>query len=397
MLYFLASPVLARCGGGGVSVAVAGQSVQDAKLIEAMVESLPQVYVQMTALLLGVTTGVVPVVSIGLSVLSIAHALAAKLVGFALRDPGRQARATAAAALYFGADIVARGLAVGMSGASHGVTAVGWAALFVGVDMSARLAHARLFDKDVRSVWLLVTEAKWFANGMRKTRFRLSSTLLSIFTSFPLTTARTEWHWLFALSTAFSVAMAAVAVVVTPALLPDAAPIVAAAVVLKSVAYAALLWTLRDEGAVDGEGATGCSLFALSNKAFDQMTSWTEKKWAAYHVSTSAVSHLNLLGKSYALMAIRGLVAASRGDLSEHVRTTRPMPLSTCSQTSRLSLQSAPASPSSGRPAPPSSRARSKTIRRSSTLICRTTRSAMWVPLQLRTRWWSTGRSPRSF
>lgn len=182
----------------------AGKANTDFKLLEALLESVPQLYVQFTALFTGVVARVdqdgntesafvVAWLSITISLLSIAYATTAKYAG--MLDIWDKPRSVASLFVYFLADASARALAVALVAATmNAYTLFAWAFAWLMVDVAWQtrvedevdLDYA--WDSDYDSVidiccsvglfvWYSLTQASFLGHA-----------IVSFFTAMPLST-----------------------------------------------------------------------------------------------------------------------------------------------------------------------------------------------------------------
>jgi hypothetical protein len=289
MLYWLGRPLL---GDDTQEFARASRSAADGKLIEAVLESMPQLYIQAAVVLLGLVNGPEPLVSIVISILSTAYAVTHKLLQITGVKAREQPLAAAGTALFFVADSTSRAFAVAMVVAAQGVHVVTWAGVYLAVELAVRVGHAMRHDKS------------W-------DNFRVTSALLSLFSSFPLTRAASERHWLCANSTVFTVAMI-VASWSTSTASATALYIAVVALVVKVAAYTAIVHRLGADSS-SGIDTTGLAMMALSSNAEDQQSSWTASMWAK-HLLANQILELDLREKPFAMVGFRGaMLAAERG------------------------------------------------------------------------------------
>eukprot|EP00729_Bicosta_minor_P012709 gene12709-17780_t len=113
----------------------AGNANTDCKLLEALLESVPQLYIQLTVLLRGIVPAkaadgtaesafVIGWISVGISVLSIAYATTSKYMGMV--DAWGETKAVVCTFVYFLADALSRALAVALVAATMGGTTLVW-------------------------------------------------------------------------------------------------------------------------------------------------------------------------------------------------------------------------------------------------------------------------------
>eukprot|EP00729_Bicosta_minor_P020583 gene20583-28350_t len=345
--------------GDGGNAAAAAKSANDVKLFEAVLESMPQAHLQFVYLLfyprcIGGPGGLYR--SLIISILSIVFALVCKFDQ--LFDQDGKASSMLAACLYFACDVVSRGLAVAMlfgacGGAGVAAVAGGW----IGVDLVWQWLGNRKEWEDVkhgkcgvRCCWdesgdccrygiYECEDGYGWCNLWGTTFASLPSTLLSLFTSMPLSTKVRDRTRLFFLSTSVTLAMAVYAKLLgyqalleqpgaaSSAATPfsfsnasaingsgeaggavvgsgeaaasgeaadektpkaDIASLATLAVVFATLAVKALAYLFGLRGGVlekgqSAQGAAGFSaLFALSDVAGDQIGSWTGNEWATY-------------------------------------------------------------------------------------------------------------------
>lgn len=348
--------------GDGGNAAAAAKSANDVKLFEAVLESMPQAHLQFIYLLfypdcIGGVGGLYR--SLAISTLSIVFALVSKFDQLFNQDG--KAWSTLAACLYFACDVVSRCLAVAMLfGAFGGARVAAFAGGWIGVDVVWQWLGNRkewgdvkrgkcgmrcCMDMDGDCCFGGIFECACHAQrggwcSLWGTTFpfaSLPSTLLSLFTSMPLSTKKRDRTRLFFLSTSVTLAMALCATFLDyQALLeqPGAAAtpfsfsnaiaingsgeaggavgsggaaasgeaadldettqtaesasletlaVVFATLALKALAY---LFGLRggvlEKGPGAQEAAGFSALFALSDVAGDQMESWTSNEWATF-------------------------------------------------------------------------------------------------------------------
>lgn len=345
--------------GDGGNAAAAAKSANDVKLFEAVLESMPQAHLQFVYLLfyprcIGGVRGLYT--SLAISTLSIVFALVCKFDQ--LFDQDGKAWSTLTACLYFACDVVSRGLAVAMLfGAFGGAGVAAFAGGWIGMDLVWQWLGNRKDWGDVkhgkcgmRCCWdgygdCCYIDALGYGGilrcdlhqGFTTFPFSLPSTLLSLFTSMPLSTKVRDRTRLFFLSTSVTLVMAVCATFLGyQALLEqpgatannpfsfsnasaingsgeaggavvvsgeaaasgeaadettqkaEIASLATLAVVFVTLAVKALAYLFGLRGGVleKGQGAQGAAgfsaLFALSDVAGDQMAFWTGNDWATY-------------------------------------------------------------------------------------------------------------------
>ena len=302
MLYSLVTAIR-----GGPDAAAAARSTNDVKLFEAVMEAMPQAYIQFVVLLhwkecVGADDGASHFASfvgslyfsLAISTLSMVFAIATKFEH--LFDRSGDAGFTLAVWLYFAADSISRGLAVAMAygaGGGEALAAVGGG-------------------------WVMLDLVVQLLQGARDWS-SIPAAALSLFTSMPLSTRKRDMLRLFLISTIGTLGMALAATFLGyQALLEPQnagsnssgsgsfgsgkmqgdvgevepvdidASLSTLVVVFAMVFVKVMVYTFQLRGGklMVGKGAQEAAgfsaLFALSNDAGSQMASWAVNDWATF-------------------------------------------------------------------------------------------------------------------
>lgn len=210
---------------GGTRVE-ASAAAADGKLAEAMLESAPQVYLQMAVLAAGLVSNDaqdLAYASIAISVASIVTATTSKFFSMygwdMLADGGSVLKATAAW-VYFAADMLSRAFAIHLIVSRHGLS-MGSIAPYYGVLIGAEVVgrwllflaaaiympfnrkHGEVYKKLFRVVQIKHKRCRWWCPDPS-----VISAVMSLFSSMPLSINPTERRWLFVTSTAMVLSMA---------------------------------------------------------------------------------------------------------------------------------------------------------------------------------------------
>ena len=174
------------------SSSASSKAIGDAKLIEAIIESMPQLLVQAAALAANlVAFDLTIMVSLSLSLASIAHAAALKMYTvYKLDKWDNGILAAVVALLYFAVDSASRGIAVNLTVAKHGMRITPFVPV-LGPWISAEAIYRGLCHHYYRA-----SRAKrWVIDPS------VVSGVLALFSALPLSNNSTERRWLFVTST----------------------------------------------------------------------------------------------------------------------------------------------------------------------------------------------------
>jgi len=253
--------------GSDEDARAAARANGDLKTLEAVLESMPQLYLQMTVLLLyrlgegDWQTHAVLYGSLSISTLSVCWAVAGKLLQMLGRSDRVAAVGTAA---YFAGDVISRSIAVAMVFGAQGKLLAAWGAAAFVLD----------FAVQVPENWRDETDGEWcyhdLGDGCSKMASnlpgRLLASALSLFCSLPLSTQKSDRLRTFLISTAMTASGVAVAATSGYGAVHPETPILAVVVgtaVIKVLAYVTVVHWLEPEG-VGVAANAGVALFALS-------------------------------------------------------------------------------------------------------------------------------------
>ena len=254
--------------GSDEDARAAARANGDLKTLEAVLESMPQLYLQMTVLLLyrlgegDWQTHAVLYGSLSISTLSVCWAVAGKLLQMLGRSDRVAAVGTAA---YFAGDVVSRSIAVAMVFGAQGKLLAAWGAAAFVLD----------FAVQVPENWRDETDGEWcyhdLGDGCSKMASnlpgRLLASALSLFCSLPLSTQKFDRLRTFLISTAMTASGVAVAATSGYGAVHPETPILAVVVgtaVIKVLAYVTVVHWLEPEGGAGVAANAGVALFALS-------------------------------------------------------------------------------------------------------------------------------------